>query len=78
MLHHGSVRRVQIKEPHFMFKYSFLNFVLAFDAFHLNVGLLSFSFFFMIKCQISKTELFINQDKKSSVELCDDHSLIYQ
>ena len=84
MSHHGSVGQVQSKECYFMFKYSFLAFVLVAVVFHQKIGVFLFPFLFFDEVPHFHNRIFISQsetgivDKNLSVELYDDHSLVHQ
>ena len=62
MLHHEAVGRVQSKECYFMFKYSFLAFVLG-VVFYQKIVILSFSLLFLTKYQISTREYLLTNQK---------------
>ena len=77
MLYYGSVGRVQSKECYFLFKYSFLAFVLVVIVFHQKIGFLSFSFLFLMKYEISTTEyLLTNQKLELLIRNCQWNCLI--
>ena len=67
--------QVQSKECYFMLKYSFLAFVLGVAVFLQKMGFYHFRFHNKIFINQSETEI---ADKKLSVELYDDHSLVHQ